>query len=246
MQKRSIQAWLAVGFLAVFGLAGRSVHAEPVDLLNREARDIYVRFETSPRATPAVLDHMYGDRIPARFEPGPAGQVFVVIEGQYVEKHLFASEDAAGKRFGDFVWIFDSATGDVLDARLEGEIVQSIDWGFGTSATRAHIQVRMSTRESSGFREVQRVFGNHVFRHCDPDNAGWSVCHEVEPVRFDRERGYVNAVGVIDVNTLLGIGATSFSPLGEAIFLESDLPAVNAADALVSATSPSEMGSPIE
>ena len=245
MQKRSVQTWLAVGFLAVFELAG-SVHAEPVDLLNREARDIYVRFETSPRATPAALDHTYGDRIPARFEPGSAGQIFVVIEGQYVEKHLFASENAAGKSFGDFVWTFDSVTGDVLDARLEGEIVQSIDWGFGTSATRAHIQVRMSTKESAGFREGQRVFGNHVFRHCDPDDAGWSICHEVESVRFDRERGYVNAVGVINVNTLVGIGATSFSPLGEAIFLESDLPAVNPADAVASAISLSDMGGPIE
>jgi len=245
---RLVQVGLAVGISVLFSLFGLAaiLHAEPVDLSNRTSRDIYVRLETSPRSTPAALDLSYGDPIPARLEPGPPGQIFVVIEGRYVAQHLFAGEEAVGNSFGDFVWTFDSATGDVLDASLEGEIVQSIDWGFGTSATRAHLRVRMSTRESAGFREGQRVFGNHVFRHCDPEHAGWSACHEVEAARFDRERGYVNAVGVIEVETMVGIGATSFSPLGEAIFLESDLPAVGAGDAVASVGPPSASASPIE
>lgn len=239
------QTWLSIAIPALLGSTG-IVHAEPLDLTNRTSRDVFVRFETSSRATPAALDRTYTELVPARFEPGPAGRVLVVIEGHYVAQHLFAGQEAVGDSFGDFVWTFDSETGDVIDAQFEGEIIQRIDWGFATSATRARIHVRMSTRELAGFREGQSIFGNQVFRHCDPAMASRSKCHAVEPVRFDRGSGYVNAVGVIDVETLVGIETTSFSPLGEAIFLERALPLVAAGNQVASTDSPVESTVPIE
>lgn len=245
MRMSGRHTWLAVAILASLGSTG-SVYAEPLDLTNRTSRDVFVRFETSSRAMPAALDRNYTDLVPARFEPGPDGQVLVVIKGHYVAQYLFAGQEVVGDSFSDFVWTFDSETGDVIEAQFGGEIVQWVDWGFGASATRARIHVRMSTRELAGFRERLNVFGNLVFRHCNPATASRSRCHAVDPVRFDRKSGYVNAVGAIDVKTLVGIGTTSFSPLGEAIFLEQVILPVGAENQVASTDSPVENTVPVE
>jgi hypothetical protein len=93
----------------------------------------------------------------------------------------------------------------------------------------------MSTREKAGFLPPRRVLGNRVFRHCDPAAAVDDDCHPVEPVPFDHDRGYVNAVGVIEVETPIGIEARTFSPLGEALFLELGTPVVGLPPAVVDA-----------
>ena len=245
MRMSGRHTWLAVAILASLGSTG-SVHAEPLDLTNRTSRDVLVRFETSSRATPAALDHTYTDPVPARFEPGPDGHVLVVIQGSYVAQYLFAGQEVVGDSFSDFVWTFDSQTGDVIDARFGGEIVQWIDWGFGASATRARIHVRMSTRELAGFRERLNVLGNLVFRYCDPAIQSRSRCNAVDPVRFNRRSGYVNAVGAIDVETVVGIGTTSFSPLGEAIFLEQAILPIDAESQMASMDSLAESTAPVE
>jgi hypothetical protein len=229
---------IAVAALALLGWA-TPLHAQTfaapqlvaLDLSDRTARDVVVRFERSPRMEPAALDRVYGDALPARLEPGPPGHVYVVIGGQHVAQQLFEGQHTDG--FGDFVWLFDSRTGDVVDARVEGALLQEIDWGLHRSSTRAEVRVRMNTREAAGFRDAQHVLGNLVFRYCDPHDSGWTRCNPVEPVRFDPATGYVNAVGAIEVDTPVGISALSFSPLGEARFfdLEAGREAVAAAEA---------------
>ena len=206
-------AWVAAGVPA---------DAEPLDLDDPTPRMILVRFESSSRAEPALLDSQYGPPLPARLHDDGAGLVRIVIEGNLVERYLFGTELARPGSFDDFVWLFDRQSGHVIDARFEGRIVQELDWGLMRSTTEATVRARMSTRERAGFRPPRRILGNRVFRYCDPSVLREKSCRAVEAVPFDRERGYVNAVGVIDVRTPLGIEARTFSPLGEAIFLEVD------------------------
>jgi len=212
---RIVVVWsvLATGQLSPAG-------AEPLHLYDATPRDIQVRFENSPRDLPSQVDQSYGPPVPARVESAGVDLLRVVIEGPVVEEHLFGKNGAEPGSFGDFVWLFDAQTGHVLDARVEGRLHQKLDWGLVRSTTQANVGVRMSTRERAGFQPLRRVLGNSVFRHCDPGQAVGVRCHPVEAVPFDPVRGYVNAVGVIQVDTPLGIGAATFSPLGEALFLE--------------------------
>ena len=202
------------------GVAVSPVRAEPMRLDDPTPRPVIVHFENSPRNEPALLDRSYGPPLLARIEPAGADLARVVIDGSSVARHLFGDDAPDPGSFSDFVWLFDVRSGHVLDARLEGSIVQQIDWGFVRSATSAHVRARMSTREQAGFLPARRVLGNWVFRHCDPSEVSGVGCRPVEAVRYDSELGYVNAVGVIEVATPLGIDAQTFSPLGEAIFLE--------------------------
>ena len=215
------------GFLAalIAGVCHATLAAgEPLDLTNEASRAVFVRFENSPRNEPDALDRGYGPMLPARAESAGRDLLQVVIAGAVVEEHLFGAERPEPGSFGDFVWLFDARTGDVLDARLEGRLIQTLDWGLVRSTTRAHVQARMSTRELAGFRSPRDVLGTRLFRYCEPERASDEDCNGVEAVRFDRERGYVNAVGVIEVQAALGIEVESFSPLGEAVFFELETP----------------------
>lgn len=199
-----------------------SARAEPLDLQNPTARSALVRFENSPRNDPAALDRGYGPMLPARVDSAGRDLLRVTIAGAIVEQYLFGSEQPEPGSFDDFVWLFDARTGDVLDARFEGQLIQTLDWGLVRSTTRARIRARMSTRERAGFQSPRRVLGARLFRYCDPGRAVEGQCNHVEPVRFDPDRGYVNAVGVIEIQAALGIEVESFSPLGEAVFFEMD------------------------
>jgi hypothetical protein len=232
----------AVAMIAIAVGAATTATAEPLRLDDATPRSIIVRFETSPRSRPDQLDRSWGPPLPARIEPAGTDLVRVVIDRQVVERSLFAEDAPEPGSFGDFVWLFDARTGHVLDARLEGRIVQQLDFGLMRSQTRAHVRARMSTRERAGFLPPRRILGNRVFRHCDPARARSDDCHSVAPVPLDRSRGYVNAVGVIEVATPLGIEARTFSPLGEALFLELGTPVVDEAPAVVDA--PHDVWSP--
>ena len=222
--------------LAAALLAGvATAAAQPLDLDDPTPRAIIVRFEISPRSAPAMLDRRYGPPLPARLESAGADLVRVVIDSSIVEQHVFGEDQPVPGSFGDFVWLFDTRSGHVLDARFEGRIVQLLDWGLVRFTTEARVRARMSTRERAGFEPPRRVLGNRVFRHCDPDNTASSSCRSVEAVRFDPARGYVNAVGVLEAQTPLGVGAETFSPLGEAIFLEVGTPIIDAGAMIVDA-----------
>jgi len=192
----------------------------PLDLDDRTPREIAVRFEVSPRGEPGVLDRIYTDVLPARLEPDRTpGIVRLVIEGAVVEQSLLRARNPKPHSFSDFVWRVDAATGHVLQASLQGTLIETLDWGIARRPIEAHIRVRMSTRESGvGFRAPRYVLGQRLFRHCDARSE--RHCTAVRPVPFERRSGYVNAVGVIEVESAFGVGARTFSPLGEAVFLE--------------------------
>ena len=84
--------------------------------------------------------------------------------------------------------------------------------------------MRCRLRQCYAGSPPRRILGNRVFRYCEPGESLGRRCRGVEAVPFDRERGYVNAVGRIEVQTPVGIEASTFSPLGEAIFLEYEEP----------------------
>ena len=218
--------WNWIGLLRCVVLAAAllttaAAGAEPLDLADPRSRDIEVRFERSPRTDPASLDSRYTHRLPARFETGEDGFVRITIAGSVVAASLFEGEQPVPGSFDDFVWVIDPTPGDVVDARLAGVRGRTIAWGLATTETEARVRVRMSTVEPAGSRAPRRILGRHVFGHCDPRvEHEADDCRRVAAVRFDPARGYVNAVGVIEVDTPIGFAAATFSPLGGGIFLE--------------------------
>jgi hypothetical protein len=211
--------WLApvAAVLALQLLAARTGSAQPLDLGERRARPIQVAIEISPQELPAQLDHQYSERAVAWFEPGPGpGQATVRIAGGEVERLLQACDPVPGS-FGEFVWVFDTATGHVLSATLDGAFRQRVDIGPLHTHVRAEISARMSTLERAGFLRPRSRMGHVVFEHCDAGDAG---CNTVAPRALDPFTGYVNAVGKITATVAGGIRTETYSPLGEAVFTE--------------------------
>jgi len=240
MRFRSALLLLVLSAATASAAAPRRALARPLDLADARARTIEVRFERSPRSDPATLDADYGRAVLAHFEVLPSGLARITIEGALAAAHLFEGERVRPESFGDFVWLIDRDTGDVVDARFEGVIERAVDWGFATTLTEARVRARMNTLEPAGIRAPRHVFGNRVFAHCDPSReTDEDDCRRVDAVRFDRERGYVNAVGVLEVETGLGIGASTFSPLGEALLLECGDPEAGPSGVDVAASPPS-------
>lgn len=206
--------WLA-GIAAV--LAVQAGSAQPLDLGERRARPIHVAIEISPQELPAQLDHQYSERAVAWFEPGPGpGRATVRIDGPEVERVLQAFDPVPGS-FGEFVWIFDTATGDVLSATLGGAFRQRVDLGPVRTHVRAEIMARMTTLQPVGFRPPRSQLGHVVFEHCVAQESG---CNTVAPRALDPFTGYVNAVGKITATVVGGIRTETYSPLGEAVFTE--------------------------
>ncbi|MFQ5418175.1 MAG: hypothetical protein ACE5FL_14195, partial [Myxococcota bacterium] len=198
--------------------------AEPVDLLDATARWIEVAFEVSPRDQPARAASVYTPRIPAWLEPADEpGLLRVTIDRQHVERALFGEDEPVSGSFSDFVWIFDSASGDVRSADLSGELMVDLDWGLFRSKVRAPIRVEMATGRLAGFEPPRRWLGHQLFRFCDePANSG---CIFVPAVAYRANSGYVNAIGELFVR-LGDLTVHTFSPLGEAVFSEAEGPAV--------------------
>jgi hypothetical protein len=144
--------------------------------------------------------------------------VRIVIAGGVVERSLFRDLQPKPGTFSDFIWLFDTASGEVLHARLEGTLIESVDWGLFSTSTEARIRVSMSTARAAGYRPPRHLFGHSIFRFC----VHGAQCRLVPAVPLDPERGYVNAVGAIEVESLIGVSTESFSPLGEAVFSEWD------------------------
>ncbi len=214
---------LVCGLLLPVVLAGAS-GAEPMQLDDPRPRWIDVQFEVSSGAHPGRLDAVYSQRFRARLEPGPGPrQVTVTVDGGVVERYLLADQNPKPGSFGDFVWVFDTATGRVQSARLSGTLIRKLDWGLFTSEAETKIYAEMTTEAVAGFEKPRRLLGQVLFRYCsDRDDES---CTLVAPEVYDGQTGYVNAVGALRARSGI-ITTRTFSPLGEARFSERHLPVV--------------------
>lgn len=191
--------------------------AEPLDLRDASPRPVAVSFEISPTERPGALDAVYSEPLPAWLEPGPeAGQVRVRVPGRAMER-LLALFDPLPGSFGDYLWTFDAASGEVLSAAFQGWLRQAVACGLFQTRVETRIEVQVGTRDAVGFRAPYTRLGQTVVGACQPGSEG---CTRVAPARFDPRTGYVNAVGTIRASALGGLGAVTFAPLGEAIFSE--------------------------
>jgi hypothetical protein len=209
---------LAIAFAIATHAAGARA-SEPMDLGDSRSRRVAVRFETSPSDQPGRLASLYTAAVPAWLEPDELpGQVRVTIAGDAVETRWFQNQRLRRGSFSDFVWIFDTASGEVISAHLRGTLVRSFDFGVFHADIETEIEAEMTTRARAGFEPGRVRLGQLVFPFCLRDSGD---CTIVAPVRYDRRTGYVNAVGAL-VGRAMGAAARSFSPLGEAIFSESE------------------------
>lgn len=208
-----VALWMPI---ALLGLAAPA-ESQPVDLREQRARPVWMSLEISPALQPAGLDQQYSERHPAWFEPGPGpGRATIRVAGAEMER-LLAGYDPVPGSFSDYVWTFDVETGQVLSATLDGTLRQRLDWGFLSTRVRADISARLSTLTPAGFQPPHSRFGHVLFESCSVGEAG---CTLVAPHPYDRETGYVNAVGAITARAVGGITTRTFCPLGEAVFSE--------------------------
>jgi hypothetical protein len=215
-----VRVLLAALLFALSPLLGSGASAEPVDLLDPTPRWVEVAFEVSPRDLPAQTDTVYSQKIPARLEVGAKpGQVVVTVGRDHVESVLFAAGDPVPGSFSDFVWVFDAATGEVVSASLDGTVTEELDWGFFHTRTRTHIESKLATHRIGGVKRARRWLGQQLFEFCD--DSGDERCKLVAGRRYDAATGYVYAVGSIEVG-FSEVKLRTFSPLGEAIFSESE------------------------
>ena len=201
--------------------------ADPLDLRDARPRPVRVAFEVSPTERPDAQNVVYSEPVTAWVEPGAAaGQVRVRVPGSAMER-LLAKFDPVPGSFGDYVWTFDAASGEVIAAGFEGRLWQNVDFGFFRTAVETKIEVQVGTRAAVGYRAPYTQLGQVVVDVCEPGTPG---CTRVAPAPLDPRTGHVNAVGTIHASAIGGLGALTFSPLGEAVFSEqSDLPAVSLA-----------------
>jgi hypothetical protein len=204
-----------------------AVAAEPLDLRDARPRPVRVAFEVSPTARPDALDVVYSAPLTAWLQAEPeSGLVRVRVPGRAMEELLAMHHPVPGS-FGDYMWIFDAATGEVLTAGFKGRLWQIADFGLLQTRVETQIDVRVDTREAIGFRKPYTQLGQVIVDVCRP---GAPDCTRIAPARLDPRTGYVNAVGTIRASALGGLGALTFAPLGEAVFSETgELPAVSLA-----------------
>jgi hypothetical protein len=197
-----------------------------MDLSLDRPRRIAVRFETAPPDRPDQIDTHYTAPLAAWLEPGEhPGETRVTIDARMVERYLFGDQNPVPGSFGDFVWIFDAASGQVRSAEVSGRLRHHIAWGHFVETP---VWVHMDTLHIAGFAPPQRLLG-HVYRsYCGREDP---ECTLVRARSYDPRTGYVNAVGEI-VARQGPLQVRSFSPLGEAVFNEwpdEGLPPVSAA-----------------
>ena len=190
--------------------------AEPLDLRDPTPRWIQVRFEVSPREWPDRLDATYSPPLAAWFEPIDEGRVQVRVPGRAVEQSLL--RNAKPGTLSDFVWVFDARSGDVLSATLSGTVIERLDWGFFDTHSEIAMRLEMATTRRAGFRAPFQRLGQMIFRYCTPKRSGAS-CRLVPALPYDRQTGYVNAIGALSARAH-GIDFHTFSPLGETVWSE--------------------------
>jgi hypothetical protein len=191
--------------------------AEPMQLDDLTPRWVRVQFEDSPGDRPDRLDHVYTPAYRAWLEPDDEGRVTVRVPADVLERDLFLENDPVPGSFSDFVWVFDPASGEVLSASFSGAFLYEIDWGFATTEVRAEVNARMTSDTRGGFRRGTPIFGRRLNRFCR--DVERFQCRGVRPSAYDERRGYVNAVGYLEVDSALTKFST-YSAVGEARFSE--------------------------
>ena len=213
--------WSALGSLLLLSFLltlSSSATGEPMRIGDPAPRRVLVRFEVSPSERPDLLDRAYSVPFVASLEPAPVrGRVVVRISGDVLERSLFRDRRPLPGSFSDFVWVFDGDTGAVLSASFSGTLLYEIHLGFVTTEIEAQVNAKMSTSDQAGFRAPSRVWDRSVLRNCNEPRS--PRCTLVEPHSFDPARGYVNAVGRLEIESSF-VGFSTFSALGEAIFTE--------------------------
>lgn len=194
--------------------------AEPMDLLDPTPRPIEVAFEVSPRENPTQTDTVYTPNLTAYLEPGDVlGQIRVTVDRRDVESVLFAGHDPVPGSVSDFVWVFDAESGEVVSAELSGRLVKELDWGLWNSTAETYVEIEMVTQRVGGAEKPRRWLGQMLFGYCDDPSQ--RSCEIVSGRSYDRDSGYVYAVGAMQVH-FGKLKLPTFSPLGEAIFSEAE------------------------
>jgi hypothetical protein len=206
---------LVIGLLLLLPRTGL---AEPVDFLDPTPRWVEVAFEVSPRDKPMQTDTIYTPKIRAWLEAGERpGWRKVTIDRRDVERVLLADDDPVAGSFTDFVWVFDSVTGEVISASLSGTLTKEVDWGLFRSKVLTQIEADMATNRVGGVKKPRRWLGQQLFGYCS--EADGERCTVIDARGYDATSGYVNAIGELSVRfgewTL-----HTYSPLGEAVFSE--------------------------
>jgi len=194
--------------------------AEPMDLRDPTPRAIEVAFEVSPQEKPTQTDTVYTQNLMARFEPADVpGQVRITVDRRDVENVLLAGHEAVPDSVSDFVWIFDVQSGEVLSAKFSGRLMQDLDWGLFHSTAETKIELDMETQRVGGVEEPRHWLGQTLYGYCDDPSK--RSCEIVSGRRYDSDSGYVYAVGALQVH-FGKLTLPTFSPLGEAVFVELD------------------------
>lgn len=213
---------IALGSIAWLVAPGSALSSEALDLSDPTPRWVTVSFELSPHAEPGRLRAVFSPALPAWLEPAPTpGRMRLVVDGGVAERHLLPGKRPKPGSFSDFEWIFDTASGAVLSARLSGVLLQTMDLGITTAETETRFFVQLASDRAAGFKRARRLVGHELFGFCD--DARSSRCTRVAGTRLDPETGWVNAVG--EVTAYAGpFAVRAFCPLGEAIFREAPRP----------------------
>jgi hypothetical protein len=204
-------------WLLVWICTSAAVSAEPMRLGDRTPRWVAIEFEDSPRDRPDLLDGAYTQAFSAWLEPDEAGRVTVRLSGDILENSLFRDNQPVAGSFSDFLWTFDGTSGDVLSAEFSGAFFYTINLGFLKSDIEAKVEAWMTTTRPGGFRPARRILDRVLIGYCD--DVENQRCEAVPARRYDEERGYVNAVGYLSIDSPVKRFET-FSSLGEARFSE--------------------------
>jgi len=207
--------WVATCLVLLVTAAGAG--AEPMKLHDTTPRQVLVQFENSPSDRPELLDGRYSLPFPAWLERDGNGNTIVRIPGDVLERSVFSSRRPVPGSFSDYVWVFDSDTGDVLSASFSGVLRHRLDLGLAKPDIEARVHATMTTTAAGGFTPPRVLFGRRLNRFCS--EHGSKRCTLVPPQAYDPERGYVNAVGALRIDSSFTDFET-FSALGEARFTE--------------------------
>lgn len=188
-----------------------------MDLSDATPRWVSIQFESSPSDDPGRLDGVYTRRFTAWLEPDGAGLLVVRVDGEVLEQTAFRGRNPVPGSFSDYVWVFDPTTGSVLSASFNGRVLHEVSMGFGSTWIEAEVAASMSTQREGGYYGPTRVWGNSLHRYCEAHQR--RACTQVAPRGYDRTRGYVNAVGPLQISASL-VSFETFSALGEARFSE--------------------------
>jgi hypothetical protein len=180
-------------------------------------RRVHVQFEVSSSDRPGLLDATYSEPFEGWIEPGDDGTIHVRVAGAVLERGLLRDRNPLPGSFSDYLWVFDTRTGEVLSASFSGTLVHPLRWGFGTTEVETRVEAHMTTTRPGGFRRPSFVWGHRLRAFCnEPESAR---CTLVSARGYQADRGYVNAVGFLRIDSRF-VSFSTFSALGEARFSE--------------------------